>query len=112
MTSPYILLNIFQTEELILKQISNLNTIILAVTPANADIANSDALKLAKKVDPGSILMNNDGFSHIIYKSKILSKCHKSCHQEMDDRELPEKYQSLVLPAQCILILDSLPVKI
>ena len=28
------------------------NTIILAVTPANQDLANSDALKLAKEVDP------------------------------------------------------------
>ena len=28
------------------------NTIILAVTPANTDLANSDALKLARKVDP------------------------------------------------------------
>ena len=42
------------------KQISNLiydfiskeNTIILAISPANADIANSDALKMARKVDP------------------------------------------------------------
>ena len=28
------------------------NVIILAVTPANIDLANSDALKLARKVDP------------------------------------------------------------
>ena len=28
------------------------NTIILAVTPANQDLANSDALKLARHVDP------------------------------------------------------------
>ena len=28
------------------------NSIILAVTPANIDLANSDALKLARKVDP------------------------------------------------------------
>ena len=27
------------------------NTIILAVTPANQDLANSDALKLARQVD-------------------------------------------------------------
>lgn len=31
--------------------ISNENSIILAITPANADIANSDALKLAWEVD-------------------------------------------------------------
>jgi dynamin 1-like protein len=42
------------------KQVSNLiydfiareNTIILAISPANTDIANSDALKMARKVDP------------------------------------------------------------
>lgn len=28
------------------------NCLILAVTPANTDLANSDALKLAKEVDP------------------------------------------------------------
>jgi len=30
------------------------NCLILAVSPANSDLANSDALKLAKEVDPGS----------------------------------------------------------
>jgi dynamin 1-like protein len=28
------------------------NTIILAVSPANQDLANSDALKLARRADP------------------------------------------------------------
>jgi dynamin 1-like protein len=32
--------------------ISNENSIILAISPANADIANSDSLKLAREVDP------------------------------------------------------------
>ena len=32
--------------------ISNENSIILAISPANADIANSDALKFAREVDP------------------------------------------------------------
>lgn len=32
--------------------ISRENCLILAVTPANTDLANSDALKLAKEVDP------------------------------------------------------------
>ncbi|XP_059483195.1 dynamin isoform X2 [Neocloeon triangulifer] len=31
------------------------NALILAVTPANTDLANSDALKLAKEVDPGGL---------------------------------------------------------
>ncbi|XP_065178115.1 dynamin-1-like protein [Sycon ciliatum] len=38
--------------ELILTYISNPNAIILAVSPANMDIATSEALKIAKTVDP------------------------------------------------------------
>jgi replication fork clamp-binding protein CrfC len=37
---------------LVLEYISNPNALILAITPANSDIANSDALKIAKEVDP------------------------------------------------------------
>jgi replication fork clamp-binding protein CrfC len=37
---------------LLLDYASNPNAIILAITPGNSDIANSDALKLAKEVDP------------------------------------------------------------
>lgn len=35
-----------------MKYIRNSKTIILAVTPANVDIANSYAIKLAKDADP------------------------------------------------------------
>ena len=38
--------------EMIMKYIRNPNSIILAITAANSDLANSDALKLAKEVDP------------------------------------------------------------
>ena len=41
-----------QIGNLIYDYISRENTIILAISPANADIANSDALKMARKVDP------------------------------------------------------------
>ncbi|KAK0949327.1 vacuolar protein sorting-associated protein 1 [Friedmanniomyces endolithicus] len=37
---------------MVLKQISKPNAIILAVTAANTDLANSDGLKLAREVDP------------------------------------------------------------
>lgn len=37
---------------MIMSFIRNPNTIILAVTPANTDLANSDSLKLAREVDP------------------------------------------------------------
>lgn len=38
-----------------LQYISNPNSIILAVTAANTDIANSDSLKLAREVDPDGL---------------------------------------------------------
>lgn len=41
-----------QIKDLLLKYIENPNSIILAVTAANTDMATSEALKLAKDVDP------------------------------------------------------------
>lgn len=41
-----------QIREMILDYISNPNSIILAVSPANSDIANSDSLQMAMLVDP------------------------------------------------------------
>ncbi|KAF1363419.1 hypothetical protein EJ07DRAFT_162692 [Lizonia empirigonia] len=41
-----------QIQDMVLKQISKPNAIILAVTAANTDLANSDGLKLAREVDP------------------------------------------------------------
>ncbi|NXP40409.1 DYN2 protein, partial [Leiothrix lutea] len=42
----------FQIREMILQFISRESSLILAVTPTNMDLANSDALKMAKEVDP------------------------------------------------------------
>jgi dynamin 1-like protein len=41
-----------QIREMLLKFISKPNAIILAVTAANTDLANSDGLKMARDVDP------------------------------------------------------------
>lgn len=41
-----------QIKTMIFQFIKRENCLILAVTPANTDLANSDALKLAKEVDP------------------------------------------------------------
>lgn len=41
-----------QVQEMILSFISNPNSLILTVSPANSDLATSDALKLAREVDP------------------------------------------------------------
>lgn len=44
-----------QIKAMIFQFIKRENCLILAVTPANTDLANSDALKLAKEVDPQGI---------------------------------------------------------
>ena len=41
-----------QIKEMIVKYINNPNSIILAVSAANADIATSESLKIARDVDP------------------------------------------------------------
>lgn len=41
-----------QIRDMLLKYITKPNAIILAVTSANTDLANSDGLKLAREVDP------------------------------------------------------------
>ncbi|XP_043075479.1 dynamin-2 isoform X1 [Puntigrus tetrazona] len=42
----------YQIRDMLLQFISKENCLILAVTPANTDLANSDALKISKEVDP------------------------------------------------------------
>ncbi|NXA57260.1 DYN2 protein, partial [Nothocercus julius] len=42
----------YQIKDMIMQFISRESSLILAVTPANMDLANSDALKMAKEVDP------------------------------------------------------------
>jgi dynamin 1-like protein len=47
-----------QIRTMISSYVSNPNSIILAVTPANQDFATSDPLKLAREVDPeGSFIL-------------------------------------------------------
>lgn len=43
-----------QTKNLVLEYISKPNSLILAVTPANQDLVNSESLKLARQMDPQS----------------------------------------------------------
>uniref|UniRef100_A0A8C1NB86 dynamin GTPase n=1 Tax=Cyprinus carpio TaxID=7962 RepID=A0A8C1NB86_CYPCA len=42
----------YQIRDMLLQFISKESCLILAVTPANSDLANSDALKISKEVDP------------------------------------------------------------
>lgn len=41
-----------QIKEMLLQFVTKDNCLMLAVSPANSDLANSDALKIAKEVDP------------------------------------------------------------
>ena len=45
-----------QIRNMLLEFISKENCLILAISPANSDLANSDALKIAKEVDPQGVL--------------------------------------------------------
>ena len=45
-----------QIKKLILAYIRQPNALILAISAANQDLANSDALKLAREVDPKEIV--------------------------------------------------------
>ncbi|XP_055087607.1 dynamin-1a [Periophthalmus magnuspinnatus] len=42
----------FQIREMLMQFVTKENCLMLAVSPANSDLANSDALKVAKEVDP------------------------------------------------------------
>uniref|UniRef100_A0A8C1EWD8 Si:dkey-32e23.4 n=2 Tax=Cyprinus carpio carpio TaxID=630221 RepID=A0A8C1EWD8_CYPCA len=53
-----------QVQKMILSYISNPNSLILCVSPANSDLATSDALKLAREVDP-------DGRRTLLVVSKL-----------------------------------------
>lgn len=41
----------FQIRDMLMQFVTKENCLILAVSPANSDLANSDALKIAKEVD-------------------------------------------------------------
>lgn len=60
-----------QIRDMILKFITKSNAIILAVTAANTDLANSDGLKLAREIDP-------DGARTIGVLTKVDLMCVKA----------------------------------
>lgn len=45
----------FQIKDMLTQFITKENCLLLAVSPANSDLANSDALKVAKEVDPQGV---------------------------------------------------------
>ncbi|CAG8464803.1 25837_t:CDS:10, partial [Racocetra persica] len=55
-----------QIKDMILKYITKPNAIILAVTAANTDLANSDGLKLAREVDPEAQKVKLDHYDFLL----------------------------------------------
>lgn len=45
----------FQIRDMLMQFITKENCLLLAVSPANSDLANSDALKISKEVDPQGV---------------------------------------------------------
>ena len=64
-------------DDLVDEYIKNPNTIILAVSPANANIATSDALMLAKKYDPKKSRTFGVTLFYLASQIKILLKLKK-----------------------------------
>lgn len=62
-----------KTKRIIFDYISNPNCIILAVTPANADFATSESVKLAREADPEGIC-----FPRLSSKAPPLEPMHRS----------------------------------
>lgn len=48
-----------QIHSMIMQYIKRESALILAITPANTDLANSDALKMAKEVDPQGLYLEH-----------------------------------------------------
>lgn len=61
-------------ENMALHYISDPNSIILAVTPANADVANSQALQLAGRVDPG-VWVSYRGVPAVLFNGVGVLEC-------------------------------------
>lgn len=58
-----------QIKDMLMQFITKENCLLLAVSPANSDLANSDALKVAKEVDPqgvkDSVYLSQSVFSNV-----------------------------------------------
>ena len=66
------------------KYISNPNSVILAVTAANTDIATSESLKLAKEVDPdGECYKTKRILVHILLKPKTQDRASNSTSRQL-----------------------------
>jgi dynamin 1-like protein len=72
-----------QVREMILKYITPSNSLILAISPGNVDIANSEAIRLARRVDP-----NGDRTLGVLTKLDCLGKGEDAV-EILEGRTLP-----------------------
>jgi hypothetical protein len=101
--------------EMVLEYIRQPTTIVLAVSPANADLANSDALQLAQMVDPegmrtigGWRCADNQALEDVLRKTCIKThalgtRCLGWEHPE------PQPAQLLPLPRPTLITSSLLP---
>ena len=75
-----------QVRELVLEYIRNPNAIILAVSPASSDIANSESLKIAREIDP-----NYQRTLGIITKIDLMDK-GTDCLDILNNKIYPLRY--------------------
>ena len=61
-----------QIRDMLLQFITKPNCLILAVTPANTDLANSDALKIAREFDP-----QGRYFKILLHRNSEMGKNHE-----------------------------------
>jgi replication fork clamp-binding protein CrfC len=83
-----------QIREMIYNFIEKPNAIILAVTPANTDMATSDALQMAREVDPQGLRTVG-----VITKIDLMDK-GTDCMDVLLGKVYPLKYTIFVMPSQ------------
>lgn len=54
-----------QIRSMVMEFVNKENCLVLAVSPANTDLANSDALKVAKEVDPQGEMLWKGGWGWV-----------------------------------------------
>lgn len=74
-----------QIEKMVVEYVGGVNTIILAIHPANTDLANSAAISIARRVDP-----NFDRTIGVLTKIDIMDR-GTDASAILDNRELPLK---------------------
>lgn len=68
-----------QIRDMIMQFVTKDNCLLLAVSPANSDLANSDALKIAKEVDPQGCVLQSFSLQ-VLHFSTGIPHCTAELH--------------------------------